>query len=89
MGLISGLWIFIVCMTLLVLVVSGLWLLFQAFAEHFLWGLAVLFIPMAYIVFAALNWEKSGKPFLIGLAATGALILEMVITGGVGALFGS
>lgn len=88
MGLLSGLWIFIVCMTVLVLVVSGLWLLVQAFAEHFLWGLALLFIPMAYVVFAALNWEKSSRPFLLGLAATAALFVEGMITGGLSALFG-
>ncbi len=88
MGLISGIWGFVVVVTLLVLVVASIWLLVQAFAEHFLWGLAVLFIPMAYVVFAALNWEKSGRPFLLGLAATGALLVEALITGGFGALFG-
>ncbi len=88
MGLISGLWFFLICMTMLVLVVASLWLLVEAFSEHFLWGLALLFIPMAYVVFSLLNWEKAAKPFLLGLAALGVLMVEMLITGGVSAMLG-
>ncbi|MCA9708729.1 MAG: hypothetical protein KDK70_22965 [Myxococcales bacterium] len=88
MELLTSAWGFIVILTILVLAVAAIWLIAQAFAEHFLWGLAVLFIPMAYVVFAALNWKKSGRPFLLGLAATGALVVEVLITGGVTKLFG-
>ena len=89
MGTITGIWAFVIVLTGLVLVIAWIWLLVQAFMEHFLWGLAVLFIPMAYIVFAALNWSKSSRPFLLGLAATAALVVELLITGGVGALLGN
>ncbi|MEM6990146.1 MAG: hypothetical protein AAF721_06605 [Myxococcota bacterium] len=85
----SGIASFVVLMTILVLVIAVIWVIVQAFREHALWGLGVLFIPVVWIVFVVLNWERSGRPFLLGLAATGALIVEALIAGGFQRLFGS
>ncbi len=88
MGLLSGIWSFIVIMTVLVLFVAIFWVIAQAFREHVLWGLGVLFLPVVWIVFVALNWDESGRPFLLGLAASGVLVIEMLLTGGAAQLFG-
>jgi len=54
--------------------VFGIWLLITAFQKHVLWGLAYIFLPFAAIVFVCMNWDRAGKPFLLGLLATAALI---------------
>lgn len=88
MDLIAGFWNLVVCLTAAVLVFSAAWLVIQAFREHVLWGMAVLFIPFAYAVFAVLDWEHSRKPFMIGVVSLAALIVELLLLGGFQRLLG-
>jgi len=62
MGL--GLLIGLVCTILLVVV---------AFQKKFLWGIAVLFVPFASLIFTCLNWKEAKLPFF-GIMLGGALI---------------
>ena len=84
----AAIWTFLSLMTILVLVIASIWVIIQAFQEHFLWGISVVFLHPVWIVFVVLNWQKSGRPFLLGLAAVGALLVECIIAGGVDTLFG-
>ena len=65
---------FILPLTLLGLVaivslVAGIWLLVLAFRKRVWWGLAVLFIPMANIVFMIMEWAEARRPFYLSLLA--------------------
>jgi hypothetical protein len=66
----------------LVATASFIWLAIVAFKTHILWGLAVLFLPFAPIVFAIMNWQESKKPFLINLGSSVAAIMLFFGAGG-------
>lgn len=53
----------------LVSVGAGVWLLVLAFQKRVWWGLAVLFLPLAHIVFTILEWKVAKRPFLLSLLA--------------------
>ncbi|EDY15808.1 hypothetical protein CfE428DRAFT_6661 [Chthoniobacter flavus Ellin428] len=59
-----GLLLGVICTILLVVV---------AFQKKFLWGIAVLFVPFASLIFTCLNWKEAKFPFL-GIMLGGALI---------------
>ncbi|MEX1365583.1 MAG: hypothetical protein AB1Z98_20815 [Nannocystaceae bacterium] len=61
------------------LTISSLWIIVQAFKEHVSWGVAVLVVPLVYVVFSVLNWKYSRRPFLLGLAAGVALFVELLV----------
>lgn len=67
----------------LILVASGIWLLFVAFSTRFLWGIACIVIPYAGVVFAVFHWNKGAKPFLLGLMGImlmgGGLVVSPVV----------
>lgn len=65
----SALFTLILIASLIVMFVTSIWMLIEAFSESILWGLAYLFIPFAAIVFVFVHWERAKTPFLIGLAA--------------------
>lgn len=48
----------------LVMLVGGVRLLIAAFRIHVGWGLAVLFLPPASLVFLFLHWPEAKSPFL-------------------------
>ena len=59
---------------------ASLWLVVQAFRRHVGWGLAVLFVPLANLVFSIVHWAEAKRPFFLGLlavalAAGGAFLL--------------
>ncbi len=54
----------------LVAAATFIWLAVLAFRRHVGWGLAVLFLPFAYIVFAVKHWDEARKPFLMTLGAS-------------------
>jgi hypothetical protein len=66
----------------LVATASFIWLAIVAFKKHILWGLAVLFLPLAPIVFAIMNWHESKKPFLINVGSSLAAIVLFFGAGG-------
>lgn len=66
----------------LVTFVSGIWLVFAAFSADALWGVAVLLLPPAWILFLIRRADKAAKPFavyMVGLvlAALGAWLMGL------------
>ncbi len=53
----------------LVSIAAGVWILVLAFQKRIWWGLAVLFVPLANIVFTVIEWKTARRPFLLSLAA--------------------
>jgi hypothetical protein len=49
-------------------VVAGLWFVVLAFKRHIGWGLAVLFVPFANLVFLIRAWSRARRPFLLSIA---------------------
>lgn len=80
METIANIWTAIIVVTLLALVITYFWIVVQAFREHLLWGVTTVIVPVVYVVFAALNWERSRRPFMIGLWAWMALFVELLVT---------
>jgi hypothetical protein len=73
----------------LVATASFIWLAIVAFKQHILWGLAVLFVPFAPIVFAIMYWHDSKKPFLINLASSVLAVMLVFGAGGTALLMGA
>lgn len=46
---------------------GGIWLIVLAFHRRVLWGLAVLFIPLANLVFTVIDWQHAKRPFFLSL----------------------
>jgi len=59
--------------------VGGLMLLIAAFRRSVLWGLAVLFVPLANLVYTVRHWAEAKKGFFVSLAG-GALIVVGLAT---------
>jgi hypothetical protein len=69
----------------LVCLVSYIWLTVVAFKKSLGWGLAVFFLPLAFIVFAVKHWTEAKMPFLVHagsvavfFVAVGSAMLGMV-----------
>jgi hypothetical protein len=73
---------FLAGMCVVVSMIAAVWLLVVAFKKSTLWGLAVMFVPFANIVFVVKNWEDSKKPFLINLGALTAAFMLFFVAGG-------
>jgi hypothetical protein len=76
-------------MACLVATASFIWLAVVAFRKHILWGIAVLFLPFAPIVFAIMNWHESKKPFLINVGSTVLAIVLIFGAGGAAFMMGA
>lgn len=62
--------------------VASFWLMVLAFKRHVAWGLAVLFVPFAIVVYAIKHWSESRKPFLISLGSgVASTVLMFVVLG--------
>lgn len=66
----------------LVAFASFVWLLVVAFKTHVGWGLALLFLPLAPIVFAVKHWHAAKKPFLLNLGGSVACFALFFAAGG-------
>jgi hypothetical protein len=73
----------------LVSTASFIWLAVIAFQKHILWGIAVLFLPLAPIVFAIMNWHASKKPFLISVGSSALAIVLVFGAGGAAFMMGA
>jgi hypothetical protein len=62
--------------------VSYIWLTVLAFKRSVGWGLAVLFIPFAFIVFAVKYWTEAKVPFLVNLGSGVAGVAIFFAIGG-------
>lgn len=63
----------------LISIVGGFMVIFAAFRESALWGLACLFIPFASLVFLIKFWDAGKRGFFVSLAGLGVCVI-----GGVG-----
>lgn len=53
-----------------VALIAGLWFLVCAFRQHVLWGLAVLFLPFAALIFLIVHWAEARGAFFAQLFGT-------------------
>ena len=54
---------------------SSIVLLVRAFQDSLLWGLAVLLIPFAALVFIFKHWDESWRPFLTFLLGVALIVI--------------
>lgn len=68
---------------LALVVASGcfIWLTVLAFKESVGWGLAVFFIPFAFIFFAVKHWPDAKRPFLSYMGTTVAGVMLLFASG--------
>ena len=52
----------------------------NAFRVSILWGLGCLFLPFVSLFFLITNWDKAGRPFLIGLLGAAVLVGGVILT---------
>ncbi len=62
--------------------IGSVMFLIAAFREGALWGLAVLFLPLAPLIFLVSYWDQAKKGFLIQLGGAGLLLLGAFTLGG-------
>ena len=69
----------ILIITGFIAVAASLWIVVIAFQRSVLWGLAVLLVPFAELVFVIMYWQDAKKPFLIMLVASIAMGVSLVM----------
>lgn len=62
--------------------VSSLWMLVAAFNESLVWGLCVLLVPFAALVFLIARWSAARNPFLLSLFAVGLMFGGVALASG-------
>jgi hypothetical protein len=72
----------VVGVAMLVATAGSIWTLVLAFSESVLWGVAVLLVPCASLVFSIKFWHQARTPFLLQLGA----LLSIVFAGAFGAI---
>jgi type IV pilus assembly protein PilA len=73
-----GLLAFVISCTLVV-IAGGIWGLVVAFQESVGWGLLVMFVPCASVVFLAQHWQRAKGPFFLRLGAIGAMLSGLLV----------
>jgi hypothetical protein len=51
----------------LLTMVGGVWIMIAAFRESIVWGLCVMFLPIAQPIFICTHWGQCWRPLLISL----------------------
>jgi len=64
----------------IVAVVGSIGLIIAAFHESVLWGLGVLVIPIVGLIFVALHWQETKKPFLTNLAGLALIVVSAILS---------
>ncbi|MGH9462370.1 MAG: hypothetical protein ACRD1X_14205 [Vicinamibacteria bacterium] len=72
----------------LVMGITGIWLLVKAFQTSILWGLGYLFVPFVSLIFVVMYWNDTKKPFLYMLGGLALFAVGMVL-GGSGEMAGA
>lgn len=65
---------------LVISLIGWVMVIWLAFRESVLWGLACLFIPFAYFIFAITHWADAKKGFLTGVAGTALFFFGLAVT---------
>lgn len=71
----------VVGFAVVVMGICGIIIIIEAFRASILWGLAVLFFPIAQLLFVATHWSDTKKPFLISILCTFGLGLAVFAFG--------
>jgi len=58
-----------------IMLIGGIWVIVIAFQKSLLWGLGSLIIPFVALIFVAMNFNETKKPFFIWL---GGFILYLI-----------
>ncbi len=58
----------------------GIRILIMAFQKSVLWGLALLLIPFAQLVFILLHWSETKSPFLKSLLGIPFIVVGLWLT---------
>jgi len=82
----SGFFFVLAMLLLLASSIFGIWMLVLSFRTSVMWGLAVLFLPFAVVVFAIVHWQECKKPFLwyMGTSVAGFMLIFMTVGAAVG-----
>ena len=57
---------------------GGIWLMVRAFHTSVGWGLAVLLLPIANLVYTVMHWKPARAPFLVSLLGVALMIAALV-----------
>ena len=64
---------------ILLSVVSSIWLLVLGFRSHVFWGLAIMFLPGASLIYGVLHWGEAQEALLMGVVGGGMLVAASVM----------
>jgi hypothetical protein len=62
--------------------IFGVIILIKAFQTSILWGLGSLFIPFVVLVFVAMHWADTQKPFLYAVGGWVLMLVGGLLGGG-------
>lgn len=66
-----------------IFIIGGIGLLISAFSTSFLWGLAVLLLPPAAIIYLVLYWQDAKGPFKVQVFGVLIIAVFTYMSGGV------
>ncbi len=61
--------------------ITGIVLLTKAFQTSIMWGLGYIFVPFVSLIFVAMYWNDTKKPFLYMLGGLAVFIVGIAIGG--------
>jgi hypothetical protein len=65
--------IILISIGVILMLTGGFWFVITSFMESILWGLAVMFLPLADLFFLIVHWKEAKHPF--GLKVIGCVML--------------
>lgn len=71
MGFVAGAMVLI---GIVLVLIGAITFVIAAFSEGVLWGLAVLFLPPAWIFFLIVHWRRAKDPFFTHLLGYGFIV---------------
>ena len=79
-SLASGMGCCLMWFCFIMLMCTQLWFVITAFHEGPGWGFAVLFLPVAPLVFTVLHWDKAKSPFIAQIVVIFVTVICFVMT---------
>jgi hypothetical protein len=70
--------LFLLVLGVLASIVGGIMMLIAAFRVSAVWGVCVLFVPFAALVFLFKHWQEAKRSFVISLAGTAMILLAIL-----------
>lgn len=63
------------------MLIFSIQILITAFKTSILWGLGSLFVPFVILIFVAMHWDETKKPFLYSLACLPVYFVGVLLMG--------